>query len=595
MPTPLFRRLSQPAFASIATAAIVAAAASCSSASPPPTLPTLVPHVATVDVTPGIDTLVAAGQSQQLSAVAHDSTGAVVSGVSITWASSGTGVATVDSSGQVTAIANGSATITATASGVAGHAAVVVAIPAPVHHAAQVSVSPAIDTLIAVGQRAQFTAVVRDTTGAVASGATVVWTSSDTAVATVNSSGQVTAVANGSATIAAASLGVTGHAAVVVAIPPATQHVASVVVSPVVDTLVTAGQHAQFAAVARDSTGAVMNGVSVTWTSSDSGVARVNASGQATAVANGSATITATVSGVPGHATVVVAIPAPPPPPPGNTLFQEDFEDTQFASRGWYDNTSMAITTAQSHTGAHALEVHFTQGATTPTYGGAARHLFTPSNTVYLSYWVKYSTNWVGSGHTYHPHEFHFVTTEDNQYVGPSATHLTTYVEDNYQSAGGYPRLAMTDVSNIDQTKINQNLVGVTEQRAAGGCNGNGDAYSTNCYLMSAGQYFNEKVWTAAQPAFLPNPGPGYKNDWHHVEAYFQLNTIVNGIGVANGVAQYWVDGQLVINSQNVLFRTGAHPTMQFNQFIIAPYIGDGSPVDQTMWIDDLVVGTSRP
>ena len=595
MPTPLFRRVHQPTFAWIAAAAIIVAAASCSSSAPAPTRPALVQHVATVDVTPIIDTLVTVGQNKQFSAVAHDSTGAVVNGVTIAWTSSGAGVATVDSSGQVTAVANGSATITATVSGVAGHAAVVVAVPPAVHHVAQVAVSPAIDTLIAVGQHAQFTAVVRDTTGAVASGATVVWTSSDTAVATVNSSGQVTAVANGSATISAAALGVTGHAAVVVAIPPTAQHVAQVTVSPVVDTLVAAGQHAQFAAVAHDSTGTVMNGVSFAWTSSDSGVATVNSSGQATAVANGSATITATVSGVAGHAAVVVAIPAPPPPPPGNTLFQEDFEDTQFASRGWYDNTSMAITTAQSHSGTHSLEVHFTQGATTPTWGGAARHLFTPSGTVYLSYWVKYSANWVGSGQTYHPHEFYFVTNEDGQYIGPAATHLTTYVEDNYQNAGGYPRLAMTDVLNIDQTKINQNLVGVTEQRAAAGCNGNGDAYPTGCYPVGGGQYYNEKVWTAPQPAFLPNPGPGYKNDWHHVEAYFQLNTIVNGVGVANGVAQYWVDGQLVINSQNVLFRTGAHTTMQFNQFLIGPYIGDGSPVDQTMWIDDLVVGTSHP
>jgi hypothetical protein len=27
----------------------------------------------------------------------------------------------------------------------------------------------------------------------------------------------------------------------------------------------------------------------------------------------------------------------------------------------------------------------------------------------------------------------------------------------------------------------------------------------------------------------------------------------------------------------------------------MAPYIGDGSPVDQRFWIDDLTVATSRP
>ena len=35
-------------------------------------------------------------------------------------------------------------------------------------------------------------------------------------------------------------------------------------------------------------------------------------------------------------------------------------------------------------------------------------------------------------------------------------------------------------------------------------------------------------------------------------------------------------------------------PTLQFSQFLIGPYIGDGSPVDQSMWIDNLRVATGR-
>ena len=33
---------------------------------------------------------------------------------------------------------------------------------------------------------------------------------------------------------------------------------------------------------------------------------------------------------------------------------------------------------------------------------------------------------------------------------------------------------------------------------------------------------------------------------------------------------------------------------MRLNQFLIAPYIGDGSPVAQTMWVDNLTVATDR-
>jgi hypothetical protein len=34
---------------------------------------------------------------------------------------------------------------------------------------------------------------------------------------------------------------------------------------------------------------------------------------------------------------------------------------------------------------------------------------------------------------------------------------------------------------------------------------------------------------------------------------------------------------------------------MRFNQFLIAPYIGDGSPIDQTMWVDEMTVADARP
>ena len=234
----------------------------------------------------------------------------------------------------------------------------------------------------------------------------------------------------------------------------------------------------------------------------------------------------------------------------------------------------------------------WTAGGALPINGGAVRHKFTATEQVYLSYWVKYSANFVGSGHDYHPHEFYFVTNADGDFIGPSATHLTTYVEQNYQN-GGIPELSMTDALNIDVTRINVDLSNLTEQRASAGCNGSADGYLTDCY-QSGGDWRNEKRWRAAQPMFKPNPGPGYKNDWHMVEAYYQLNTIAGGKGQKDGIAQYWFDGQLVIDKQNVMFRTAVNPTMKFNQFLIAPYIGDGSPVAQSMWVDDLVIATSR-
>ena len=286
-----------------------------------------------------------------------------------------------------------------------------------------------------------------------------------------------------------------------------------------------------------------------------------------------------------------VRISRPGAPSSGAVLIQEGFEDASLAGRGWYDNTSPLLSTAEHVAGsARSIEYRFTQGATMPTTGSALRRKFTPSDSVYLSYYVKYSTSWVGSQRPYHPHEFHFLTTLDGDWSGLSNTHLTTYIEQN----GGTPLVAIQDGLNVDQSRIGVDLTSVTESRGVAGCNGSGDGYPDNCYLAGS-SYTNEKKFPATSRYFTDTPGPFFKNDWHFVEVSITLNTVSAGKGVNDGIIQYWFDGQPVIDRRNVLFRTGANPTQQFNQLVIAPYIGDGSPVAQSLWIDNLTVATARP
>ena len=277
-----------------------------------------------------------------------------------------------------------------------------------------------------------------------------------------------------------------------------------------------------------------------------------------------------------------------------DTLFTELFDDTDFAARGWYDNTDLNITTSEHIPGSTASVVyHFAEGAQTPPSGGAIRKTFTETDEVYIRFYVKYSTNWVGSGRPYHPHEFFLLTNEDVDYIGPSATHLTAYVEHN----SGVPVMSLQDSLNIDSNNINVNLINDTETRAVGGCNGYIDSGQeiADCYPYGDGSYRNEIVWKANDVYFSDSTGPYYKNDWHKIEATFKLNTIENGIAQPDGIVRYWYDDQLIINHQNVYLRTGQHPNMMFDKIFIAPYIGDGSPVAQTMWVDDLLVATFKP
>ncbi len=272
-------------------------------------------------------------------------------------------------------------------------------------------------------------------------------------------------------------------------------------------------------------------------------------------------------------------------------LIHESFDDEYYAQRGWYDNSNLVITKSEHCDGSTAcLEFHFPKGARTAN-GGAVRHLFNPSSAVYLSYWVKYSLNWTGSNKPYHPHQFHFVTTESDRYVGPSYTALTLYIEENE----GYPVIAMQDAKNIDTTHIKQSLKGISETRAVSGCNGSSDGYPTGDCYFSGGLWFNGKQWKSEVRTFSQDQGPYFQNDWHHIEAYFQLNSIENGVAMADGIARYWYDDSLLIDARDIMLRTGIHPSMLFNQFLIAPYIGDGSPVDQTMWVDEVTVADKRP
>jgi hypothetical protein len=289
-------------------------------------------------------------------------------------------------------------------------------------------------------------------------------------------------------------------------------------------------------------------------------------------------------------ATIVVIVMLAPGAVAAQPLVSEDFENTSYAGRGWYDTSGGAISTAEHISGSASYECRFPPGATGCSGGSPGRHLFTPTDSVYLSYHVKHSSSWAGSGKAYHPHMFHFLTDQNDAYVGPSYTHLTAYIEENE----GYPALLIQDGQNIDETKIGINLIGVTESRSVAGCNGvatNIGYASVSCYV-AGGSHQNGVAWHGPTPVFFDSAA---KTAWHHVEAYFKLNTVSGGVGQADGIVRYWYDGQPVIDHSNVILRTGKYPTMKFNQFLVALYIGDGSPVDQTVWIDQLTIATSRP
>src|SRR5216117_4022193 len=253
--------------------------------------------VVTVSVDPAAPSIMA-GRTVQLTATPRDGSGNALTGRVVSWSTDNAAVATVNASGLVTGAAAGAETVTAMSESMIGSAAVTVA---PANAAvASVTVSPATASVTA-GQTAQLTATPQDASGTALTGRVVTWGSSNTAIATVNGSGLVTAVAAGPATITATSEGQSGSAALTVTTVP----VASVVVSPATASR-QVGQTVQLTATPQDAGGTALTGRVVTWGSSNPAVATVNGSGLVTGMAAGPATITATSEGQSGSAALTV-------------------------------------------------------------------------------------------------------------------------------------------------------------------------------------------------------------------------------------------------------------------------------------------------
>lgn len=258
-------------------------------------------RAARVDVTPGSLQLFP-GDTARLVARATDASSQPLNDRAIGWSSSDPTVATVSANGLVTAVASGGpVTITATTDGVSGTASAVVRLTpvARIDLAASAAALEAGDTL-------RVSASLRAANGQLLTGRVISWSSSNTAAATISTAGLVTGVAPGTSTISASAEGVQTTLPLTVA----AARVASLVLTPTSLSLIN-GTSQLLSASARDKSGNVLSGRTITWTSANPAIATVSAVGLVTAVGvGGPVSITATSEGVSGSVTLSV-LPAP--------------------------------------------------------------------------------------------------------------------------------------------------------------------------------------------------------------------------------------------------------------------------------------------
>lgn len=203
----------------------------------------------------------------------------------IGYTSSNTGVATIDAAGLVTIVGLGSTTITASvpvsATYLGGSASKVLTI----------TKQPNVVTLAAIPGK-----YVTDTAfnvSASATDGTINYSSSNTAVATINGAGTITLVGSGSTTITAS-------------VPASANYLAgtaskSLIVSKKVNTITLATIPSKFVTDAAFAVSATATNGTIVYTSSNTAVATIDSAGTVTLVGAGSTTITASVPASAGY------------------------------------------------------------------------------------------------------------------------------------------------------------------------------------------------------------------------------------------------------------------------------------------------------
>jgi trimeric autotransporter adhesin len=298
-------------------------------------------HLSSISVTPSPVTI-AAGTRQQFAATGIFDDGSTQTLTSVSWSSSTPGVVTVDSSGLAAGVAGGTGSVNATVGSITGSAAITVTGASLV----SIAVTPANSTM-PIGASKQFVATgtfsdssTQDIT------ASVGWSSSNAAVAAINSAGLVTSTITGTTKISAILGAITGSTGLTVSSAKLT----SIIITPANPKIAT-GTSIQLHATGKFSDGSSTTNLSgVAWKSSKPNIASPRNSGIVRGKKSGLVTISASLSGITGTTTLTIGTgtlvsinvtPASPIVTAGQTQ--------QFLATGSFSDGSTQDITIMSH------------------------------------------------------------------------------------------------------------------------------------------------------------------------------------------------------------------------------------------------------
>ncbi|MFU8806337.1 MAG: Ig-like domain-containing protein, partial [Bradymonadaceae bacterium] len=235
---------------------------------------TVTPFVATISV----------GSTANFTAELLDADGVAMTDRSPTWHSSHTSVATVDENGHVVAVSPGTTLIRASSGRLSASAALTVSAEGVV--VGEVRIEPE-EATIEERASVQLGAQAYDGDGAALADRIIAWSTGDSTVARVDSTGLVTGISPGTVTITARSEGEEAQSTITVT----ERGAGSIQLIPQAATLIV-NETLEVTAITRTDDGTEIER-ELTWSSDEEGVATVDAAGLVTAHAPGTANIVA--------------------------------------------------------------------------------------------------------------------------------------------------------------------------------------------------------------------------------------------------------------------------------------------------------------
>lgn len=247
-------------------------------------------------------TSITVGSTLQFSGDVKNINGTVLPNETIQWNSSNPSILNIDANGLAMGLGAGTSTITGTsANGKTSNSIVVNVLNL---QRVELSVS---DSIVVTGQQLTASANYFDQTGTQTS-ASFTWNSSNPSIATIDNSGTITGMGIGVTQITAVANGVTSNSISIEVINDTTIAASVDVVAS--GTSIVVGDTLQLSAVVRNINGKILPNQPVQWSSTDTTVLGVNASGIATAITVGSSTVNATSGGVQSNGTNILVTPA---------------------------------------------------------------------------------------------------------------------------------------------------------------------------------------------------------------------------------------------------------------------------------------------